>query len=763
MKKKTVKAPQAGDEKELAWQKTFFDALPDKLIVLNLDRTIQCANQTLLRSMGVSLQEVCGRPCYEVIHRAGRICASEKGPECPFDEVLRTRKGLSVIHEHEGPDGRMVFEEVTATPILDGSGEVTQVIEGIRNVTRRVTLERDLRDSEQKLRQFLESAHDVISIKDLEGRYLYVNPAAAEAMDMPREEILGKTAFEIFSKGLAESMTRHDGETLSQKKTLFVREKMEIRGKTRLYHTVRFPIWNDSGQIISFAVVSRDMTEEMSFQEEARRHKEYLENILSNSSDMIITTDLKGNIVTFNPGGEHMLGYTREEVSGKSIETLWKTPEDRRALMEEVNRKGAVSNYPATLIAKDGREVDISLSLAQLRDSEERVLGTVGVSKDITEENRLRQELVHQERELRKAHDFLNKVIRNSPNAIIATDQQGDIMIWNPAAEEILGYPVEEVVGKMNIDRIYPKGMAKKVMKLMRTPEQGPPGKLRSYPMVYVRRDGGIVEGNLSAAIIYDEKGQETASVGVFVDLEERLSMERKLRQTQEQLLQSEKLAAMGRLTSQIAHELNNPLYGIMNTLELLKTEVPPESKRRRILEMALSETVRLSDMLRKMLSFSKPEEERRQPTDINAILDEILLLHEKQLREYSIALVSDLAPDLGLVNASKNQLRQVFLNMIGNARDAMPEGGTLTVSTRPAGEVIEIAITDTGAGIREEYLDKIFDAFFTTKDSVKGVGLGLSVCYGFIRDHGGQIRVTSQVGSGSTFYITLPILKEEE
>ena len=110
--------------------------------------------------------------------------------------------------------------------------------------------------------------------------------------------------------------------------------------------------------------------------------------------------------------------------------------------------------------------------------------------------------------------------------------------------------------------------------------------------------------------------------------------MERILRQTQEQLLQSEKLAAMGRLTSQIAHELNNPLYGIMNTLELMKTEISPENKRRKVLDMALSETVRLGELLRKMLSFSKPGEEERQPTDINGILDEILLLHEKQLRE---------------------------------------------------------------------------------------------------------------------------------
>jgi two-component system NtrC family sensor kinase len=300
-------------------------------------------------------------------------------------------------------------------------------------------------------------------------------------------------------------------------------------------------------------------------------------------------------------------------------------------------------------------------------------------------------------------------------------------------------------------------------MQMLRSRDYGGVGRLNSYPMVYVRHDGEVVEGNLSAAIIYDARGKEIASVGSFVDLRERLEMERALRHTQEQLLQSEKLAAMGRLTSQIAHELNNPLYGIMNTLELLKTEIAPENRRRKILEMALSETVRLSDLLRKMLSFSKPDQEERHPVDVNSILDEILLLHEKQLKENDIQIDYRLNEGLGRVNASKNQLRQVFLNMVANARDAMNNGGTLTVTTGGDDRKVVIDIEDTGMGIREEHLSKIFDSFFTTKGEVKGVGLGLSVCYGFIKDHGGDIQVDSQEGSGTTFTITLPIHNAEK
>ena len=217
----------------------------------------------------------------------------------------------------------------------------------------------------------------------------------------------------------------------------------------------------------------------------------------------------------------------------------------------------------------------------------------------------------------------------------------------------------------------------------------------------------------------------------------------------------------MGRLTSQIAHELNNPLYGIMNTLELLKTEIPPESKRRKVLEMALSETVRLSDLLRKMLSFSKPDQEEKQAVDLNTVLDEILILHEKQLQENDIKIKTFFAEALPQISASKDQLRQVFLNLVANARDAMPAGGTLSVKTAADKENVTVEISDTGVGIEEEHIKKIFDSFFTTKDTVKGVGLGLFVCYGFIKDHGGDIEVKSKVNEGTTFSIAFPVYKE--
>ncbi len=253
-------------------------------------------------------------------------------------------------------------------------------------------------ESENKLRQFLESAHDVIIIKDLEGRYLYVNPAGSRSTGLSREQVIGHTDFELFPEPQARAMYENHQEVVRERKTRFSKDRMQIAGEVRYYNTVRFPIFNEQGGMDSLAIISRDVTEEVALQEELRRNKEYLENILSNSYDLIITTDTEGRIVTVNPAAERMLGYTRDEMIGVPMEKFWKEPGIRREIMRQVEASGAVNNTTGALVAKNGQVVEIGLSLAQLRDVQGKVLGTVGISKDISEENRLRKQLLEQER-----------------------------------------------------------------------------------------------------------------------------------------------------------------------------------------------------------------------------------------------------------------------------------------------------------------------------------------------------------------------------
>jgi two-component system NtrC family sensor kinase len=419
--------------------------------------------------------------------------------------------------------------------------------------------------------------------------------------------------------------------------------------------------------------------------------------------------------------------------------------------MELVEKLGFIKDFEVEFKKKNGERITVLLTATAKRDEKGTIIGYEGLNIDITDRKKM-------EKELKEANDFLMNLIESSVDGIIVTEMKGDILIFNKGAEDLLGYKAEEVVGKMNIRSIYQPGVAKEVMEKLRNPDFGGIGKLTSFPIFHRRKDGELIEGVLSASIIYDEKGNEIASVGIFKDLRERLKMERELREIQQALLQSEKLAAMGRLTSQIAHELNNPIYGIMNTLELLKTEIPPESKRRRILELSLSETQRLAEMLRNMLSFSKPEEEKRRPIKIDELIEGILLVMEKQMKESNIQVEVFFDPDIPEIMASTNQMRQVMLNIFKNAKEAMPKGGALFVRASKEDNRVLIHIQDTGMGIPEEIRDKIFEAFFTTKQKVKGVGLGLSVCYGIIKDHGGEIKVESEEGKGTTFTISLPI-----
>jgi two-component system NtrC family sensor kinase len=437
-----------------------------------------------------------------------------------------------------------------------------------------------------------------------------------------------------------------------------IRREIYVPLVDKTYYMIETPFKNEDGNILKLSIY-RDISERKKREEMLRASEENFKMLFENMPTGVFVSSKEGKFLNANQALLDMLGYeSKEEFLNIDIrKDLYVRPEDRSRFREMIERDGRVTDYEVKFKRKDGSTIPILLTGHVRYDQNGNVIGYEGLNVDLSHRKLM-------ERELQEAYDFMNEIIRSSPNSIMATDLDGNIMFWNRAAEETLGYSASEVIGKMNIDKIYPEGMARKVMQMLRSSEYGNVGRLRSFPMVYVRRDGEVVEGTLSAAIIYDAKGNEIASVGSFVDLRERLEMERALQTTQAQLLQSEKLAAMGRLTSQVAHELNNPLYGIMNTLELLKTEISPQSKRRKILEMAHSETIRLSEMLRKMLSFSKPDQEERQPVKINSVIDEILLLHEKQFREHDIKIVSTFAEGLALVNASKNQLRQVFLNM---------------------------------------------------------------------------------------------------
>jgi signal transduction histidine kinase len=282
---------------------------------------------------------------------------------------------------------------------------------------------------------------------------------------------------------------------------------------------------------------------------------------------------------------------------------------------------------------------------------------------------------------------------------------------------------------------------------------------LSSTEVSAVTKQGEILPASLSAAIIYDEVGQEIASVGIFTDLRERIRMQKELEETHLKLLHSEKMASLGKLAAGVAHEINNPLGGILLYANLLFEDMPPEHPQSANLKKIIDQTLRCKDIVKELLDFGHQAEHNMVMCDINQILEQSISLLSRQSSFHNIQIIEDIDPHLIPIIADPGQLNQVFINLITNAADAMNGTGILTVRTYSLLEEgkVGVEISDTGCGIPPEVLPRIFDPFFTTKDMGKGTGLGLSTVYGIIEEHGGTIDVRSQPNQGSTFILRLP------
>jgi two-component system NtrC family sensor kinase len=720
----------------------------DGIIVFDEDYKIGFANTVASELTGYSKERLVGMDFRQLLSEQDIGYLDQMHSEVGADESKRVCTEMEVLTEK----GLRRDAEVCITIAKKEKGGV-QTYGYLRDVTERKRMEREIREATKRFEKIAEMGEDGVIVFDEDSRIEFANQMASEIMGFPKDQILGREFFSLIGKRdeefLDEMVTR--GEGLGEKVCI----EMSIRtpqSQVKETEVCIAPTRSEDGRIKTYAYI-RDITERKKFEKDLRESEEKYRNLFERVRHGLFISSKEGHFLDCNQAMWGLLGYQDKEEFLKIdiVKDLYVNPEDRKTFMELVEKLGFIKDFEVEFKKKNGERITVLLTATAKRDEKGTIIGYEGLNIDITDRKKM-------EKELKEANDFLMNLIESSVDGIIVTDMKGDILIFNKGAEDLLGYKSEEVVGKMNIRSIYQYGVAKEVMEKLRSPDFGGVGKLTSLPIFHRRKDGEMIEGDLSASLIYNEKGNEIASVGIFKDLRERLKMERELREIQQALLQSEKLAAMGRLTSQIAHELNNPIYGIMNTLELLKTEIPPESKRRRILELSLSEIQRLSEMLRNMLSFSKPEEEKRRPIKIDDLMEGILLVMEKQMKESNIQVETSFDPGIPEVMASTNQMRQVMLNIFKNGKEAMPKGGTLTVRTAREGNKVLIHIQDTGTGIPEEIRDKIFEAFFTTKQKVKGVGLGLSVCYGIIKDHSGEIKVESEEGKGTTFTISLPI-----
>jgi PAS domain S-box-containing protein len=407
-------------------------------------------------------------------------------------------------------------------------------------------------------------------------------------------------------------------------------------------------------------------------------------------------------------------------------------------------------------IRKDGTRIFVEDSIFPLRSGTGEIVGFKGISRDVTERKRA-------EEALRQSEEKYRTILEEMDEGYYEVDVAGSYTFLNDVVCAMLGYTRKELMG-MNY-RIYtPEEDIRSVYKVYN--EVYRTGKPRRwYPMVNIRKDGTRIFVENSILPIRNPEGEINGFRGISRDVTERKRMEEERLQMEQKAQLASRLASVGEMASGIAHEINNPLTGVIGYAQLLLQEDLPENIRKD-LETINDGAQRVANVIQRLLAFARQSKPQRTYVHINEVVATTLDLRSYHLETSNIKITVQLAPDLPVTIADAGQLQQVFLNLIVNAETEMKlarGSGKLSVKTQQTDNIIRISFKDDGPGIVEENLERIFDPFFTTRQVGQGTGLGLSVCYGIVSEHGGRIYAESKPGRGATFIVELPIITEDK
>lgn len=475
-------------------------------------------------------------------------------------------------------------------------------------------------------------------------------------------------------------------------------------------------------------------------------------------NDGIMILDESYTIEFANKMASEITGYPDEQLRGMDFTLLLdgegkQLLNDMRPQVEKGEYFKVCSELKIITAAKECRETEVCIT----SNLEKGKVKTYAFLRDISHRKKI-------EYELRRTSQFFKNLLDGSVNGVIVADMEGKIILFNEMAGKILGYRPEEMLGK-HVTSFYPSHEAQEIMRKLRSDKYGGVGKLSATPYLLLEKSGEKIPINLSAFLVY-EQDKEVASVGVFTDLREKIKMEQRLQKTQLQLIQSEKMASLGKLAAGVAHEINNPLGGILIYANLMKEEMTQDGSALEDLDRIITETTRCKRIVKGLLEFAHQTEEKLEPTNVNQGILQCLSLLQNQSLFHNIKVIKSFDPFLPPVSGNLSQLNQVFTNIIVNAAEAMEGSGELRIKTEVVGgeKMVQVVFQDTGCGIPEGILPNIFDPFFTTKEVGKGTGLGLSVSYGIIVDgHKGQLSAKSKGGEGTAFTIKLPIANQGE
>jgi len=594
--------------------------------------------------------------------------------------------------------------------------------------------------SQQGYRDLIDSFEDPVLAFSLEGDILAANRRVMEVFGREFQDVIGRRLDEFVSEP-ALAAARAALPRFEERRHWFgvVRVRLRPSGELRFYECVLHAVVRD-GRTAGISCLARDVTQER--QNEAR-----FAELFNSLQEGVYFTTPEGEILDVNPALVRMLGFgSREELLSKNAKELFLDQEQRTAEAVMLEEQGRLVSREIVLRKKDGTLVTCLDTATLVRDATGHPVRYQGILVDISAR-------LAMERSLREQQEFARRLVESFPDLIVVLDREGKFTFVSNRVRDMLGLAPQDLIGVRYGTRAHPDDL----QHLDALVHDILDGVKTNETLEYQSRhhDGTWRMLRATVAPLADASGAVTGMVASLRDVTE-------INRLEQQVMQSEKLAAMGQMIAGVAHELNNPLTAILAVSDMLR-EHSEDAGHKRQLELLHQQARRAADIVQDLLSFARPPAPRKGRVQLPDVLRRALHLHEYSLRRNNVAV--DFLPEKGIpdVLGDANQLIQVFLNLVVNAEQAIREvreTGTVRVrmGRAAAGDPqVWASIQDDGPGVPADILERIFDPFFTTKRPGRGTGLGLSISMAIVREHGGEIHVQPAPGGGSVFLVTLP------
>ncbi|MBI5583623.1 MAG: PAS domain S-box protein [Deltaproteobacteria bacterium] len=710
-------------------------------------------NPKLIEIFGYeNAEEIVGHSILQMIHPDDRDRVLEINRQRQKGEPVPDKYIFKGIRK----DGRSIYLEISAKRLHYRGKSVSLVF--MRDITDRIEAEAALRESEERTRLIFDTVPDSITITRVEdGRYLEVNNYFYQLTGFSREETIGRTVTDL------NVFVNH------QDRQRFIREmqeKGEVSNFEILYRKKDGSLFTTllsarpiryAGEDCLVAVVT-DITSRKRIEDALRQSEQQHRKLVEAMREGFGVVNEHNEVTYINKRFCELMGYRPEEMVGGLI-TDFVNPENRKILQEqgERRRKGEKGPYEVAWTRKDGQLLHTLMSPEPVFDEQGQFRGSFAVITDISERKQM-------EEALKKSEERYRLLVENANEGILVL-QDGLIRFANPRAAAIINRSLEDLIGRPFIDFVDPddREMTLGYYRHRMSNETAP-----HFYALRLIGFGGTTVWVESTVVVINWEGQPAVLV-FTTDITEKKKLEL-------QFLQAQKMEAIGRLAGGVAHDFNNLLTSIIGHADLMLLELRRDDPLVGDIQEIKKAADRATDLTRQLLAFSRKQVLQPKILNLNQVIEDMKKMLRRMIGE-DIELKTDLAPDLGRVLVDPGQIDQVIMNLIVNARDAMPRGGKLTIGTANAeitdadvrrylgsksGAYVLLEVSDNGLGMSEEIQSHIFEPFFTTKELGKGTGLGLSTVYGIVKQSTGYIWVDSEPGQGTSFKIYLPRIEGE-